>query len=61
MSSGYSEIPKEIIERETRELSDMLSELIEKAEALKRRLSGEFEQGFEFPWGYSNSTESVIQ
>ena len=61
MSSGYRQIPKEVTERQAQELSDMLSELIEKAESLKRRLSGEFEQGFEFPWGYSNSTESVIQ
>jgi hypothetical protein len=46
MSSNDRQIPKEIIERQSRELADMLSELIEKAESLKRRLSGEFEQGF---------------
>ncbi len=38
MNGEYCEIPKEIIERETQELSDLLTELIRKAEELKRRL-----------------------
>jgi hypothetical protein len=40
MSGDYSEVP-EVIECDAQELSDMLTELIEKAEALKRRLSGD--------------------
>ncbi len=40
MSINDREAPKEIAEREAQELFDILSELIEKAEALKLRLNG---------------------
>jgi hypothetical protein len=38
-SSKQGEIP-EVIERQAQELSDMLTELIQKAEELKRRVGG---------------------
>jgi len=45
MNNDSHEIP-EIVEREAQELSDLLTQVIERAEALKQRLQGR-QQGFE--------------